>query len=107
MDIIEQLNAIRSHPDSAEFGVTSFSDLSEDEFRQIYLTKKPSNYMAKKIMENSLKKDDIYFYPLLTKSKLIVKKNSGAGNRHTDNRKLERFKRAAVVGDNLPDKVDW
>lgn len=37
MDIIEQLNAGRLSPEDAKYGITEFSDLSEEEFKSKHL----------------------------------------------------------------------
>ncbi|KAF5296991.1 hypothetical protein FQR65_LT10143 [Abscondita terminalis] len=84
--IVDNLNRVPKYNSSAVYGTTKFSDMSTEEFKNIYLQDDlPQRITARKL--NKLRAD-----------------NSGELRKH---RKLKKHKRATVTEKSLPLKVDW
>ena len=88
MDRARQFNSSRTAPSSALYGVTKFSDLSQEEFAQKYLSPNLTDRFMKKSHRD-----------------LSIKKHHQ--HQMSKNKTKKREKRATIDTTGLPLVVDW
>lgn len=86
LEIVEKLNSQRPSEESAYYGLTSFSDLSPNEFKKHKL----QSALSKRLRKHSGHHVNAEFR-----------------NYHRSSHSHNRLTKRAVGGSVLPDKVDW
>lgn len=64
LELSAKLNSLRTHPDSAWYGMTKFSDMTDDEFQQIYLS---NLKLDSAVLSRTIKASIPPHYPSVTK----------------------------------------